>query len=220
MAVIFFALVTAVSLLRYFKLRKARQKQEMEALIKRCHRIERLLNVVPDRYLPLTTKLVLVEYLVTSIGLIQKHGEDRELVVHLPQYLQLLAELKLGQQATLKDRVHTANQLAQVHSALQSLPLLLRGLVGSKVLDRATAKEQTAQVRYGYFLAHHDLLVKEARLDLDIDKKARALEKLRLALAEMEKVSAYTASESVIKRLNHAIKQVEDELFGKKPRVS
>ncbi|WP_377369047.1 hypothetical protein [Rhodanobacter aciditrophus] len=219
LVVVFVALVVAVSLLRFFKLRRARQQQEIEALVKRCHRIDRLLNIVPDRYLPLITKTVLMEYMVSSVSLIKKHREERELVGALPHYLQSLSELKAGQQATLKDRVQTSQQLELIQNALQSLPLLLRGLVGKSVLDKATAKEQAAQIRFGYFLAHHDLLVREARLDLDIDKKARALEKLRLALAEMEKVAAYTASEPVIKRLNKAIKQVESELFGKKARV-
>ncbi len=220
LAVVLVALIVLVVLVRFFKTRKAKQMQELELLVRRCQRIEQILNTVSDRYLPLTTKLVLVEYLISSLTLIKKHAVETELVKWMPQYLQLFEELKEGQQATLKDKVVNAQQLAQVQQALQALPLLIRGLVGLGVLDKATAKEQVVQIRFSYFLAHHDLLVREAQLDLDIDKKARALEKLRLALVEIEKVGTVTQSEVLIKRLNSIIHRVESELFGKKPRVS
>lgn len=214
-AVVLVALLLLVALIRFSRGRKQKLQHEMELLIRRSHRIEGVLNCLSDRYLPLVTKTLLVEYLIESLSFITKHGGTPDVQGSVPQYLQLLEELREGQQATLKHKVLSEPQLAQVQQALQTLPLLLRGLVGTKAIDQATAKEQISQIRFSFFLAHHDLLVREAMLSLDCDKKARALEKLRQALVEMEKVSAFTQSEEVIKRLNSTIKRVEGELFGK-----
>jgi hypothetical protein len=60
------------------------------------------------------------------------------------------------------------------------------------------------------------MLMKEARDDLDLDKKARALEKYRTALAEMETVSFVPESNSVINTLKNRIQAIEGILFKKK----
>lgn len=209
-----------VALLRFNKERKERQKQELEQLSRRCYRIVDLLNCLTDRYLPLTTKLVLVEYLISSISFLGRYNLATDLENMLPGYIRLLEELKAGQQASLKDRVQTHVQLSQAQQGLQALPLLLRGLVSNNFIDKATAKDQVAQVRFSFCLAHHDLLVKEAMASLDLDKKAGALEKLRHALAEMEKVATYNESGPVIAKLNNTIQRIENELFGKSSRAS
>lgn len=206
--------------LRFYKERQERQKQELEQLSKRCYRIADLLNLVTDRYLPLTTKTVLVEYLISSIHLLSRHNYSTDLEQALPGYLQLLEELKIGQQASKNDKVQTHVQLSQVQQGLQAMPLLLRGLVSNNIVDKAIAKDQLAQIRFSFCLAHHDLLVKEAQSSLDLDKKAGALEKLRLALAEMEKVAAFDQADPVIEKLKNTIQRIEAELFGKNSRAS
>lgn len=211
--------IAATSFWRFYKEGQEKLQQELEQLSKRCHRISDLLLLLPDRYLPLTTKMMLVEYLITSITYLEKHKQARELSAALAGYLQLLEELKNGQQATLNDKVQTHLQLAHVQQGLESIPLLLRGLVSQNLIDKVIAKEQVSQIRFFYALAHHDLLVKEALSSLDLDKKARALEKLRHALAEMEKVASYDQSEPVIKKLNNTIERIETELFGKNSRA-
>lgn len=205
-----------VALWRLHSEQQQKRQQELELLANRCYRIVDLLHCLTDRYLPLTCKTVLVEYLISSIYLLERNKAARDLTDLLPIYVKLLAELKEGQQVSQNDKVQTHLQLTQVQAALQSIPLLLRGFVSNKVIDKATAKEQVEQVRFSYCLAHHDLLIREAEVSLEDDKKARALEKLRLALAEMEKVSSFTQSEPFIKRLDDNIKRVEHELFGKK----
>lgn len=205
-----------MSLLRFYKERQERQQHELEQLSKRSYRVADLLNVLPDRYLPLTTKVVLLEYLISSIHLLNRH----KLVGALPGYLQLLEELKLGQQASINDKVQTHVQLSHVQQGLQSVPLLLRGLVNNDLVDKATAKDQVAQIRFSYCLAHHDLLVKEAQASLELDKKASALEKLRLALVEMEKVATFEQADPVLKKLQNTIQRIETELFGNNSTAS
>jgi len=212
--------LVCIGVLRYYQQRQAQQQLELEQLEKRCGRIADLLNIITDRYLPLTTKLVLVEYLVASISTLIRHKMGRSLEPELPGFIQLFEELKIGQQATLKDRVQTHVQLSQVQQGLQALPLLLRGLVTNDLLDKATAKDQVTQIRFFFHLAHHDLLVKEADGCLELDKKAAALDKLRQALAEMEKVATFEQAGQVIESLNGTIQRIENELFGKSSRVS
>lgn len=207
-------------MVRYYKERQQQQQKELELLVTRCYKIIDLLNILPDRYLPLLTKTLLVEYLVASMNTIARFKADNELPSYLPRYLEWLQELQEGQQVSSKDKVQTAAQLTQVQAALQAVPVLLKGLVHNKVMDSATAKEQVASIRYSYCLAHHDLLLQEAQLCLDDDKRARALEKMRLALTEMEKVASSPHAEPVITQLSSRIAQIEQELFGKKPRAS
>ncbi|SBS26892.1 hypothetical protein MAQ5080_00653 [Marinomonas aquimarina] len=211
--------VTLVALLRFQKERQERQRQELEQLSRRCYRIVDLLNCLTDRYLPLMAKQILVEYLISSVGLLGRYKLARDLEDMLPGYIRLLDELKNGQQASLNDKVQTHVQLSQVQQGLQSVPLLLRGLVSNGFVDKATAKDQVTLVRFSFSLAHHDLLVKEALASLELDKKASALEKLRHALAEMEKVASFNESEAVINKLNNTIQRVENELFGKSSRA-
>lgn len=210
----------SVGVLRFYSERQAQQRQELEQLEKRCGRIADLLTILTDRYLPLTTKVVLVEYLISSISTLTRHKMARSLEPELPGFIQLLEELKIGQQASIKDKVQTHVQLSQVQQGLQSIPLLYRGLVNSQLVDKATAKDQVTQIRFSFCLAHHDLLLKEAEACLELDKKAAALDKLRLALAEMEKVVTFEQSGPVIESLNSSIQRIENELFGKSSRVS
>ena len=213
------ASIIAIALMRFYKERQERQQHELEQLSRRCYRVVDLLNCLPDRYLPLLSKQVLVEYLISSIHLLGRHKLVSDLEAILPGYEQLLVELKAGHQASINDKVQTHVQLSQVHQALQAMPLLLRGLVSNNFIDKATAKDQVALVRFSFSLAHHDLLVKEAMVSLDLDKKAGALEKLRQALAEMEKVATYNESAEVINKLNASIQRIENELFGKSSRA-
>ncbi|WP_417506097.1 hypothetical protein [Marinomonas gallaica] len=212
--------ILIMSLLRFYKERQERQQHELEQLSKRSYRVADLLNVLPDRYLPLTTKVVLLEYLISSIHLLSRHKLVVDLEGALPGYLQLLEELKLGQQASINDKVQTHVQLSHVQQGLQSVPLLLRGLVNNDLVDKATAKDQVAQIRFSYCLAHHDLLVKEAQASLELDKKASALEKLRLALVEMEKVATFEQADPVLKKLQNTIQRIETELFGNNSTAS
>ena len=214
-----FAAAILIALLRFRKERQERQRLELEQLSRRCYRVADLLNCLADRYLPLTTKLVLVEYLISSISFLGRYDMARDLEAMLPGYIRLLEELKAGQQASLNDKVQTHLQLSQVQQGLQAIPLLLRGLVSNNFIDKATAKDQVAQIRFSFCLAHHDLLVKEALSSLELDKKAGALEKLRHALAEMEKVATFNESEPLITKLKNTIQRIENELFGKSSRA-
>lgn len=219
-AVVVTAAAVLVALLRFQKERQERQRQELEQLSRRCYRIADLLNCLSDRYLPLLTKQVLVEYLISSIHFLSRYNLVSDLQAMLPGYEQLLVELKAGQRASVNDKIQTHVQLSQAQQALQAIPLLLRGLVNSNFIDKATAKDQVALVRFSHSLAYHDLLVKEAMVSFDLDKKAGALEKLRQALAEMEKVATYNESAVVISKLNTTIQRIENELFGKSSRAS
>ena len=211
---------TVVVMVRYHQERQRQQQKELELLVTRCYKIIDLLNILSDRYLPLLTKTILMEYLIASINTIDRYNADKELPSYLPRYLEWLQELQQGQQVSIKDTVQTPSQLTHVQASLQTVPLLLKGLVNSKVIDSATAKEQVTTIRFAYYLAHHDLLLQDAEICLEDDKKARALEKMRLALCEMEKVTSSSHAEPVIAQLSRRIEQVEYELFGKKPRAS
>ncbi|MEC8484677.1 MAG: hypothetical protein VXY99_12750, partial [Pseudomonadota bacterium] len=88
--------LVCIGVLRYYQQRQAQQQLELEQLEKRCGRIADLLNIITDRYLPLTTKLVLVEYLVASISTLIRHKMGRSLEPELPGFIQLFEELKIG----------------------------------------------------------------------------------------------------------------------------
>ena len=74
-------------------------------------------------------------------------------------------------------------------------------------------------IRYAHALAYRDLLVRQARLDLDNDKKNRALEKYRIALSVMEKNSSVSSSKREMARLQSMIQEVEKVLFSKNSKV-
>lgn len=214
--VILVLLLTVFALFKWRKRRAHLKRKAAEYLSRRCYRVMSILGILTDRYLTVQTKLLLVEYVLSVIPEVTSITRDQELVVRQLELKELRDELQMGEQATINDKVTTDVQLARVQSALQALPSLIKGLAINKVVDKATAKHHVELVRYANSLAHYDLLVRQADFDLDADKKARALEKLRTALAEMERVASISDSRREMTRLKNQIKVVEKALFSSK----
>lgn len=218
MIVYIFIGVSCLIFLGLYLLKWREQQQELkrkatEQLMNRCYRILSIFDVLTDRYLPHQTKLLLAEYLLAIIPKLASEKYGKELSDRLPELIEMHKELKSERPLADNSRVESKEQLSKVQNALQRLPVLLKGFALNGITDRQTAKQEVELIRYSCCLAHHDLLVHQADADLDMDKKARALEKYRIALAEMERVISVGSADSDIKRLTMTIESVEKSLF-------
>jgi hypothetical protein len=95
----------------------------------------------------------------------------------------------------------------------------IRNMPESYGAGRVIIRHHIVLIRYAHALAHRDLLVRQARQDLDNDKKNRALEKYRLALSVMEKNESVSSSKREVVRLQNMIQDVENVLFSKKSKA-
>ncbi|SBS27521.1 hypothetical protein MSP8887_00668 [Marinomonas spartinae] len=209
-----FAILTIFGVLKWYEKQRELKKKATDQLVNRCYRILSILDIVMDRYMPHQTKLLLVDYLLTIIpklGSHQRYGQ--ELADKLSELFKIRDQLKSSAKLADKGRVTQSDQLSKIQASLSSLPALIKGFALNGIVDKQTAKQQVELIRYGNSLAYHDLLVHQADSDVDMDKKARALEKYRTALVEMEKVAAIGEAQKDIDRLKRIIESVEQALF-------
>jgi hypothetical protein len=202
----------------FFKWKKKQRELREKLLSRLSHRSNRLLNsleMISDRYLARDTKIFVVEYLLSVIAQLKGASYQSEIVSKQDDLVRILTELKLGQQVINKDRVASQEQLEQIQSALQFMLREMRNMSESYSVSRVIIRHHIVLIRYAHALAYRDLLVRQARHDLDNDKKNRALEKYRIALSVIEKNGSVSSSKREMVRLQSMIQEVENVLFSK-----
>ncbi|MGO2512228.1 MULTISPECIES: hypothetical protein [unclassified Marinomonas] len=215
-AVIFLAVLCLLP--AFFRWRRHQRELKKKLLSRLSNRSDRLLyslEMISDRYMARDTKIFLIEYLLSVITQLVTSNYKSEFVSKQADLLRLLTELKLGRQVTAKDRVVSQEQLDQIQNALQFMLRELRSMGESYGASRVIIRHHIVLIRYAHALAYRDLLVRQARLDLDNDKKNRALEKYRIALSVMEKNASVSSSKREMARLQSMIQEVEKVLFSK-----
>lgn len=211
--VVFFVFFV-LSLVRWQMQREELKKKAVELLVRRSYRILSILDVVSDRYLPIQIKLLLVDYLLDLIpSLISKSAEAEDLANKLSELTELRDKLNAGIQETRDEKVTSKVYLSKTQQALSALPQILREFSENQTIDKSTSRRFVSLVRFSINLARYDLLIRGAEMDLEADKKARALEKYRTALSELEKVSIIEEASSEIQWVKQQITDVESMLF-------
>ncbi|NVK73568.1 MAG: hypothetical protein HWE24_08820 [Oceanospirillaceae bacterium] len=206
------------SYLRWRRQQKELRDKLFSRLSKRSNRLFSSLGIIPDRYLPRDTKVFLVEYLLSVIEQLMGANYQSDFVSNKDQLTRLLTDLKQGRVVTSKDRVTTQEQLEQTHDAILYLLKEMRNMLDRHGAGRSIIKHHIVLMRYSHALAYRDLLVRQARDDLDNDKKNRALEKYRAALSVIEKNSSVNSSKREVARLQNMIQDVENILFARKDK--
>ncbi|SHG24391.1 hypothetical protein SAMN02745753_03551 [Marinomonas polaris DSM 16579] len=215
-AVIFLAVLCLLP--AFFRWRRHQRELKKKLLSRLSNRSDRLLyslEMISDRYMARDTKIFLIEYLLSVITQLVTSNYKSEFVSKQADLLRLLTELKLGRQVTAKDRVVSQEQLDQIQNSLQFMLRELRSMGESYGASRVIIRHHIVLIRYAHALAYRDLLVRQARLDLDNDRKNRALEKYRIALSVMEKNASVSSSKREMARLQSMIQEVEKVLFSK-----
>jgi hypothetical protein len=99
-----FSVALAISIMRWRKKQRTLQLEANNLLLKRCYRIDELLSVLSDRYIPITTKLVLVNYVLESMVTVKSLPNSIALIEKQEEYIGLRKELMYAEQATKKRR--------------------------------------------------------------------------------------------------------------------
>jgi hypothetical protein len=215
-------LVFLCSLPSFFRWQKRQKELKEKVLSNLSSRSERLLfslEMVSDRYLTKDTRIFLIEYLLFCIAPLKKVGYQSDIVEKQEDLIRWLTDLKLGNHTLNKDRVGSQAELEQIHNALQSMVREARNISDSFGVSRALIRHHVVLIRYAHDLAYRDLLVRQARYDLENDKKNRALEKYRTALSVMERNGSVNSSKREKVRLQNMIQDVENLLFAKKNKA-
>ncbi|MGO3407897.1 hypothetical protein [Marinomonas sp.] len=207
-------LITAFALVSWQKKQNLSKNKVVDKLIARSYRLISTLESVPDRYFPIETKILLIDYLHSIVPrIVNKRVEAPELMSALPELAELRRQLKEGIQNSKREKVASATHCTKIQNSLRFLPTLLREFSTQHVIDHRSAKRQIELVRYSHCLVHYDWLLHQAKVDLAADRKAKSLENYRTALAEIEKVAVIeNVSEEVCVVKSH-ISTVEDMLF-------
>ncbi len=203
------------ALLRWRKQQRALREKQLSSLSNRSDRLLYALETVSDRYLAKETKVFIIEYLLSAIDQLVKANYQSSFVTKKTYLVRLLTEVKLGKNVIIKDRVATQQQLEQIQNALQVVLRELRYLREHYGVSGTIIRHHIVLIRYAHALAHRDLLVRQARQDLDNDKKNRALEKYRIALSVIEKNDSVSGAKKEAIRLQNMIQDVEKVLFAK-----
>lgn len=207
-------LLTAVAFIVWQKKQKIQKKKITDKLINRSYRLISTLESVPDRYLPIETKILLIDYLHSIVpNIIAKRVEARELMLALSELSEMRSQLREGIQKSRNEKVMSTTHFTKIRNALHFLPVLIREFSEKHIVDSRSAKRQTELIRYCYYLVHYDLLLNQAKVDLAADRKARALEKYRTALAEIEKVAIIADVSEEVEVVKARIARVEEMLF-------
>jgi hypothetical protein len=204
---------------RWKKQRRVLRERLLSRLSSRSERLLYSLEMISDRYLTKETKVFFLEYLLYVIGQLKNANYQSRFVSKQAFLVQILTELKSGREKMAKERVGNQEQFDQVHGALQYMLREMRNIPENRVVSRVVVKHHIVLVRYAHAIAYRDLLVKQAGLDLENDKKGQALEKYRIALSLIEKNRSVSRSKREIVRLQGMIQDVEKVLFSKRDKT-
>ncbi|REG86775.1 hypothetical protein [Marinomonas pollencensis] len=207
-------LLSVAAFIVWQKKQQLRKKKIIEKLINRSYRLVSILESVPDRYLPIQTKMLLIDYLHSIVpNLVSKRVSVPELMVVLPELSEIRSQLRDGIQKSKNEKVMSKTHCTKIQNALHFLPVLLREFSEKHIIDSRSAKRQAVLMRFSYSLVHYDLLLYQAKVDLVADRKASALDKYRSALAEIEKVAVIENVAEEIEWVKCRIAKVEEMLF-------
>lgn len=212
-------------LIRWRRQQKALKKQRLTYLSRRSEQVFHALDVISDRYLAKDIKVFMIEYLLFIIKQLEKANYTSDFLAKHADIMHWLTEINATEKnsAVKKhaagQRVTTPEQLNQTHNALKCLRQETRYMAKTYGVSQVIIGQHLVQIRYAYALAYRDLLVYQARLDLDNDKKAQALEKYRTALSVMEQNDSVSGAKKEIVQLRGRINKIEQILFPNKNKV-
>ncbi|MBR7888315.1 hypothetical protein J9B83_05100 [Marinomonas sp. A79] len=221
--IVFIVGVSVLPFLKWRREQKERREKLFSRLSKRGDNILNALDKVSDRYLTRDTKIFILDHLISVISVISeliKANYESSFVLRKEELVRMATELSLGQQVTSKDMVANQEQLDQTNEALEYLLKEVRIMPDNFGVSRSVVRHHLLLIRYANALVYRDLLVRQARQDLDNDRKSQALEKYRDALALIEKNGSVASSKREKVRLKKMIKDVETLLFKKEPSES
>lgn len=209
-------LIIASQLARIIGERRRAQVLADNLLQKRCDRIAGVLHLVSDRYMPIQTKMILIEFLISGLTHLQKISKNESHEATLHEIKDVSSLLKSGQYALNNEKVTSKAHMEKVHEGLLALPAFLKGLTTQGQLDKSIARNQVELIRYMRQLAATDLYSYVAQQDLDADRLSQAREKYLNALAGLEKFVGLEQSKDEIERLQYKISQLDQKLHIKK----
>lgn len=218
-AVVFVMLCLLPIFLKWKKKQRELKEKIFYRLSIRSDHLFHSVEMIPDRYLAKDTKIFILEYLLSVIAQLTRADYTSGFVSKEADIVRILTELKLGHKTATKERIASQEQLDQIHNALQFIIRAMRNISEGYGASRVMISQHIALIRYAHSLAYRDLLVRQARQDLDDDRKNRALEKYRTALSVMERNGSVSGSKREAVRLQNMIQDVENVLFSKKNEV-
>ncbi|RNF52918.1 hypothetical protein EBI00_02090 [Marinomonas hwangdonensis] len=212
-------------LIRWRRQQRELKKQRLTYLSRRSEQVFHALDVISDRYLAKDTKVFMIEYLLFIIKQLENANYTSDFLVKHADIMHWLTDINATKKnASVKkyaseQKVNTPEQLNQTHNALKCLLQETRYMAKTYGVSQVAIGQHLVNLRYAYALAYRDLLVYQARLDLDNDKKAQALEKYRTALSVMEQNDSVNGAKKEIMQLQSRIHKIEQILFPNKSKA-
>ena len=208
-------LIIASQLARIIGERRRAQLLANNLLQKRCDRIAGVLHLVSDRYMPIQTKMILLEFLISGLTHLQQVNKKESHDATLYEIKDIATQLKAGKYVLNNEKVTSKAHLEKINEGLLVLPTFLKGLTTQGQLDKSLAIRQVEQIRFMRQLAATDLYSYAAQQDLDADRLTQAREKYLNALAGLEKFVAIEQAKGEIERLQYRIGQLDHKLHTK-----
>ncbi|OUR74701.1 hypothetical protein A9Q77_04590 [Marinomonas sp. 42_23_T18] len=208
-------LIIGSQLARIIGERRRAQVLADNLLQKRCDRIAGVLHLVSDRYMPIQTKMILIEFLISGLTHLQKISKKESHEATLYEIKDISSLLKTGKYVLNNEKVTSKAHMEKVNEGLLVLPAFLKGLTTQGQLDKSIARNQVELIRYMRQLAATDLYSYVAQQDLDADRLTQAREKYLNALAGLEKFVSLEQSKVEIERLQYKISQLDQKLHIK-----
>lgn len=208
-------LIIGSQLARIIGARRRAQLLADNLLQKRCDRIAGILHLISDRYMPIQTKMILTEFLISGLTHLQKVSKKESHEATLNEMTHVASLMKAGKYTLNQERVSSKAHLDKVNEGLTVLPTFLKGLTTQGQLDKSIALKQVEQIRFMRQLATTDYLSHLAQQDLDADRLTQAREKYLSALAGLEKFVSVDNSKDEIEKLQYKISRLDQKLHTK-----
>ncbi|WP_191600788.1 hypothetical protein [Marinomonas algicola] len=210
--ILVFCLFVGYLLYRDHQVRSLARLKAEEELLLICDKLSNAVRILPDRYLPIELKSMLLTYIVNGYTKLANHPFTMEQLSYKKEMTLLFEEIYSDTYIASDEKVVTAGRLEQVQHALLKIPTFIKRQTELRQIDRASAKDYLEKIRYCHALAKIDILMKQGDDLLDMDKKASALEHYRTALTDAEKINLLVACDDLIKTITRSIQQVEKQL--------
>lgn len=191
------------------------KRRILERLSNRGEKLLHAFSMLTERYFLRETKLFLIEYLLSVIQRLKQAGMHTEFTYQQYNLTRLYAEISSSKYVAEKRRVSSQVEFDQTQGALQYILKELRNLLELNYTSRVMIRHHIGLMRFTHSLAYRDLLVFQAKQDLEHERRSRAIEKYRLALAVMDKHSTIDLARKESSRLQNMILDVEEELLVK-----
>ena len=215
MSALFLAVLVAVlSFLRANHIaQKEAQLKADQTMRQRCERLVKLIQIIPERYLDHSIRLSVLDYSINGYSYLNGKYSHSEQTILLKEALRYREELADQEARASREKVVSEKQLLEIQNAQQALVAFLKWQLRHQVIDNATTKIYIDQIRYRYALANIDFLIYQANSLEEQEKRAKALEKYRTALAEVDKMHMWGDCQALEKQLKTAIESLEQQLL-------